>query len=285
MPGRTAFSYCGGKSRAIHVLEHVLTTYFPKAKTLYSPFMGGGSFEIYCANELDMDVHANDLFVPVYKFWNALKNHRNDLEREILELTPISKADYHEFLPIMNVTECKGLFPTTTLQGALFYVLINASFSGALGNYSPNNVKKKCKEAIVKRLNAIDLRRITITNLDVIDFLKANPRAGMTQSSVIYLDPPYIVSHKLYGVNGNLHKQFNHQTLRDAIVKRKYWFLCYNDCKLIRDLYRGYHFMPAKWAHTFIVNTGTHNHKATPSKEIIILSLHIGAQHKSKTRL
>jgi DNA adenine methylase len=66
---KTPLRYPGGKSRAVKkILPHIKNL---GGGELCSPFLGGGSIELACAEE-GMIVHGYDLFKPVVWFWQAL---------------------------------------------------------------------------------------------------------------------------------------------------------------------------------------------------------------------
>jgi len=66
--------YPGGKTRAIHILEKYINTYYPNKKKIISPFFGGGSFELHMKSK-GYTIIANDLFIPLYTFWTMKKTH------------------------------------------------------------------------------------------------------------------------------------------------------------------------------------------------------------------
>ena len=50
-----------------------MADFVPKGETeLCSPFIGGGSFELYCASALRMRVHAYDTLSSLVEFWQTL---------------------------------------------------------------------------------------------------------------------------------------------------------------------------------------------------------------------
>jgi len=66
---KTPLRYPGGKSRAVDVImPHIRSL---DCGELCSPFLGGGSVELKCAEE-GMIVHGYDLFQPLVWFWEAL---------------------------------------------------------------------------------------------------------------------------------------------------------------------------------------------------------------------
>ena len=81
--------YPGGKTRAIKILEK----YIPEDITeVYSPFFGGGSFELYLYGKYKIPIFANDKFEPLYNFWLETKTNNKKLVEHIKKLQPISKT-------------------------------------------------------------------------------------------------------------------------------------------------------------------------------------------------
>ena len=73
---KTPLRYPGGKSRAIDVImPHIRSL---DCGELCSPFLGGGSIELKCAEE-GMTVHGYDLFQPLVWFWEALLSNPKKL--------------------------------------------------------------------------------------------------------------------------------------------------------------------------------------------------------------
>jgi DNA adenine methylase len=80
----------------------------------------------------------------------------------------------------------------------------------------------------------------------------------------LYLDPPYANGQALYGIDGDTHKDFDHQALADLILKRDRWILSYNDCKLVRDIYKDNTILSLEWVYGMS--------KDKQSSEILVLS-------------
>lgn len=66
---KTPLRYPGGKSRAVETIMPYIRNL--DCGELCSPFLGGGSIELKCAEE-GMTVHGYDLFQPLVWFWQAL---------------------------------------------------------------------------------------------------------------------------------------------------------------------------------------------------------------------
>ena len=72
---KSLLRYPGGKSRgAKQIFEFIPAD----TKEICSPFFGGGSVELMCANN-DMKVYGYDKFLPLVDFWNCLIKKPDEL--------------------------------------------------------------------------------------------------------------------------------------------------------------------------------------------------------------
>ena len=67
----------------------------------------------------------------------------------------------------------------------------------------------------------------------------------------------------LYGMDGSLHRGFDHEGLRDLLKSRDGWLLSYNDCWEVKKLYDGCWIETREWRHS--VNSG-----AKMGRELVI---------------
>jgi DNA adenine methylase len=255
MPNKSPLRYPGGKTRALAILERYLKHY-PGRTQLLSPFLGGGSFELAQAAK-GMRVFANDLFVPLYSFWQVLKLDPRGLHAAVQRKLPMTKEAFLEF----RTSELNYRDPQ---EVAAAYFLVNrSSFSGATfcGGFSAEAAEKRCNPSAVDRLLDVDLRNVTLSNQDAIEFLRAHPE---TQDTVIYADPPYFISSYVYGKDGDLHQAFDHAGFARALLGRTDWILSYNDCPYIRELYAGCRIYSESWSYGM-------NNNSKASSELIIL--------------
>ena len=67
---KSPLRYPGGKTLARKRLNAILKEHFDIGgfNNLVSPFFGGGSFEFYIQNKYQLNIIANDKFVPLYTF-------------------------------------------------------------------------------------------------------------------------------------------------------------------------------------------------------------------------
>jgi DNA adenine methylase len=110
----------------------------------------------------------------------------------------------------------------------------------------------------IEKLKTFKIKNLTIQQDD---YKKSIPRH---KKALLYLDPPYLIQSKLYGRQGDLHKNFDHYTLAKILKKRNNWILSYNNSKEIHQLYSDYTILYPDWKY------GMSNNKK--SREVLILS-------------
>jgi len=250
---KSPLRYPGGKSRAVKILYH----YIPmNTKELCSPFFGGGSFEIYCAQK-GIRVYGYDNFRPLVDFWQYLLEDPNKLADEVEIHYPLPKEKFYEFQ--RDQIESKNKLERATL----FYVLNRTSFSGStlsggMASGGPHN-NPRFTPSSIERLRKFKIENLTVEFADFKESIKKH------KDTLLYLDPPYMIKNKLYGRKGDLHKDFDHEGLFEILQKHNNWILSYNNSKEIRDLYSNFHVeTPATWTYGMSTNKSP--------REVVILS-------------
>ena len=167
--------YPGGKNRAVKTIAQ----YIPAdTKELCSPFFGGGSFELYCANK-GIKVYGYDIFNPLVEFWQCIKNNPNKLADIIEKYHPISKIDFYKLQQNQNLSKSKYE------RAARFFVLNRSSFSGSTlsGGMSPNH----------PRFNKSSIDRVRNFNIDGFKVRKSDFEQSINNhlNALFYLLYPY----------------------------------------------------------------------------------------------
>ena len=67
---KTPLRYPGGKSKAIDLI----TPYVKDYDRIVSPFIGGGSLEVYWSANLGKEVIGYDIFDVLVNFWNVFSS-------------------------------------------------------------------------------------------------------------------------------------------------------------------------------------------------------------------
>jgi DNA adenine methylase len=253
--------YPGGKTRACKIINNILLQYFDinNFDTIISPFFGGGSFEFYLQNNYGLKLIVNDKFTPLYNFWKQVKINKQILCDELRKITIITKEQFINYRnTIMNLND-------DVFQQSIQYFIINrCSFSGSTlsGGFSEEASIKRFTPSSINKIELLDFTNIDIYNYDFYDFINN----FNNNKAFIFLDPPYYLENKskLYGNNGDMHENFNHQLLFDLLNTKKNWLITYNNCEYIRKLYKDYIIIDVNWSYS--MNT------SKTSSEIIIIS-------------
>lgn len=226
---KSPLRYPGGKTRARKIIDE----FVPRNKTvLLSPFFGGGSYELFRGGTW----FANDLFFPLYSFWDSLKNDKDSLIQDVQSKRPVTRDTFKHMRSKSYITPSE------------YFAINRCSFSGSTfcGGFSQESATCRFTDSSIKTLEKIDLSEFTFSNLDAIEFLKSHPE---TSDTWIYADPPYYIETYIYGRHGDLHENFKHKEFAEYIQTRSDWTLSYNDCEYIRELYSSCTFHEVSWSY------------------------------------
>jgi len=256
MNNRSPLRYPGGKTRACKRLYEIITARIDLDDIDYvvSPFFGGGSFEFHLQNAHNAKLLVNDKFTPLTVFWRILKTRTDELADAIEDMRPVSKEDFADYRARI-MSELDSL-----TQASMYFVINRCSFSGATlsGGFSQEASSKRLTDNSVRALRAMDLSRTYIHNRDYREFLEhvctRLTRVSRTRT-LIFLDPPYDLGKsgdRLYGKNGDMHENFDHEALRDQLTELPEdvrWIMTYNDNDYIRELYTDYTILDVSWSY------------------------------------
>lgn len=273
--------YAGGKSLAVgHVVQ-----YLPDdLENIVSPFFGGGSIEIACANELGIRVQGYDIFDVLVNYWQVQIKSPHDLAAQIRKWQP-NKEQYARIkTQLKSHWNGTNIVKDKTLLAALYWFNHNLSYGpGFLGWMS------KIYEDAERANRLIDkVENFSCPNLSVKKgaFDKTIARHN---GSFLYCDPPYYLSGDSKMFRGIYpqrnfpihHNGFNHELLRDLLHQHRGGFiLSYNDCETIRSWYADYRIEEVAWQYTLgqgetrigknRIENGT-NHHIKKSHELLIV--------------
>jgi DNA adenine methylase len=253
---KSPLRYIGGKSKATNKLLKIYIDNFECHETLFSPFCGGCSFEFFMKDRFKR-ITCCDLYSPLILFWNECKNNNVELIKELKE--SINTIDKEKFYAMRN-----------NLNAMNYFIINRCSFSGSTmsGGFSQEAAEKRFTLSSIELIKQLQLDKYEFCDLsynDSFDIL-------LEPTDFIYCDPPYMIDNNLYGNNGDLHRDFDHQNFHDVITSvDNDWMISYNDCVEIRKMYREYRIIEVP------IQYSAKNSKN--SNEIVILShkISIGA--------
>ncbi len=242
--------YAGGKSLGVgHIIEHI-----PNGlDKLMSPFMGGGSIEIACAKELNIQVRGYDIFDILINYWQVQLSSSRDLANELEKWQP-TKEQYAEIKTRLKAHWTQDALISDPLALAAHYWFNhNLSYGpGFLGWMS------KIYESLARYVRAVDkVRYFQCPGLSVEHGSFEETIPGH-QKEFLYCDPPYYLDEgKMFrGIYPQRnfpvhHKGFDHALLRDLLHAHKGGFvLSYNDCATIREWYADFRVVEVQWQYT-----------------------------------
>ena len=243
--------YAGGKSLAVgHVIEAI-----PDGVThLVSPFFGGGSVEIACAQELGMSVRGYDVFDILTTYWKVQLQQPRKLADRLSQWLPNATTYDEVKARLKRHWRGEESIQDKVELAAHYWFNHNLSYGpGFLGWMS------KIYQDATRAARLIDkVRNFRAPGLKVEhgSFERVIPKH---QGSFLYLDPPYYLdsdSRMFRGIypqrNFPIHHQnFDHAKLRSLLQNHSGGFvLSYNDCTTIREWYSDCDIREVEWQYT-----------------------------------
>jgi len=242
--------YPGGKSLAVgYIIENL-----PEGiKKIISPFFGGGSVEIACSKNLDIEVIGYDIFDILVNYWNVQIKAPQLLYSELLKIKP-TKQNYEQ-IKVELKKHWKGEVSLDELQLAVYYFFNhNLSYGpGFLGWMSSIYTEEKKYIAAIEKVRDFSPKNLSVFNNK---FENSIPNHN---GDFLYCDPPYFLggdSKMFKGIYPQRnfpvhHNGFNHNLLCELLKNHKGGFiLSYNDCTEIRQMYKDYKIVEVQWQYT-----------------------------------
>lgn len=259
---KSPLRYPGGKSRAITIMSK----FIPEYDEYREPFLGGGSLYIYLKQRFpDKKYWINDIYVPLFHFWNESKNN----PVKLLEIVSKWKTHFKEGKKLHRYLRENIDSFDNIHKAAAFFVFNRITFSGTTesGGYSEGSFTGRFTDSSIERVRLFSkiLKNTKVTNSDYSEVIQ---KPG--ESVFMYLDPPYFSATKsaLYGKNGNLHKTFDHELFAENMRKCEHrWLITYDDCEYINDLFSFANII--KWDLKYGMRNITNNSDQT-GKELFI---------------
>jgi DNA adenine methylase len=242
---RPFFRFAGGKSKLSKRIAHIIFDRCGAISDYREAFFGGGSVGLEVMEHLGpgTKVWINDKDDSLMGIWQAVVVNPHSITDLITGYEPRLK-DFHELKHRLTDPDDKS---SPQDRAIMQLVMRQTSFSG-LGvmsggpmggrsqkskackinaRWSPNAMSKK----IMQAHKLFSKFQVKCTSLDYADVLK-----GVTDDSVVYLDPPYRQKgHQLYQVQFSKEE---HMKLADVLKRLDCkWFLSYDNCQEVRELY------------------------------------------------
>lgn len=264
--------YPGGKSKIYDKIKNLIIANDYNNRTYVEPFAGGFGIGIgLLCEEIVSAAILNDFDSHIYHFWYAVLNETEDLLRLITD-TPITIEERER-----QKQNYKSVDSDSLTDGFATLFLNRVNFSGVIkggpigGLDQAGTYKLDCrfnKEDIKSKIEAIAKLRskIKLYNKDA-GYLIRTSLTKMKSPMFLNIDPPYVMKgNQLYT---NFFTEGDHLNLERVVARHldeKFpWIITYDDCNLIRELYKQFHMQEYDIAH----NAGG----SVMGKELVITNL------------
>ncbi|WP_288999040.1 DNA adenine methylase [uncultured Psychrobacter sp.] len=230
------------------------------------PYAGGAGLALRLLyEEYVSEIILNDYDPLVYAFWKTCQIKPQELI-EWVENVPINIDSWFFYREILKNADVHKEFDLAKA----FLFLNRTNISGIIRGGVIGGIEQLGKYKIDARFNRKTIsnrilkfskfsNRITILNLDCIDFLNSIDKED--NDSLIYLDPPYY--QKGANLYLNFYKEEDHVELAKLIPSISCnWLLSYDNCSFIKDLYNNFE------VYSYDLNHSTSN---KIGKELIVL--------------
>jgi len=264
--------YPGGKSKIYEKVKNLIITNGYENRVYVEPFAGGFGIGInlICENIVP-SVILNDFDPHIYHFWHSVLYDTENLLRLITD-TQVTIEERERQKVIYNDADSDSLhdgFATLFLNRVNFSGVIKGGPIGGLSQTGAYKIDCRFnKKEIMNKIIAIAKykSKIKLYNKDAGYLIRMN-LMKMQKPMFLNIDPPYVVKgSRLYT---NYFTEGDHLNLQRVIVKhlteRCPWVITYDDCDLIRDLYKQFYIQEYAITH----NAGS----STQGKEIVITNL------------
>lgn len=201
----------------------------PGIEKIVSPFLGGGCIEMLLASQ-GVKVQAYDVYQPLADFWELLVSEGGErLADEVQKHLPLVDSNhYKSFLPLLDSDD-------KFTRAWSFYIAIKGSYSGKIG-CSTERSRAEFRQAGIDKLRRFNNPNFSFEKGSCFETIPKHV------NDFLYLDPPYYetVSH-YYGMDGKLHKSFNHEEFCEVLKQHKGGFvMSYDNSDSVRNLYEGW---------------------------------------------
>lgn len=228
IPTNYCFHWVGGKKQ----LRDKIYSLMPHKMEKFAEVFCGGCYVLFGKERIAYNEIINDLNGDIINFYRVIQN---DIQAFCNKFNFLfhSREQYFE----MVKSE-----PETDIDRAVkFFYVINLSYGGKIDNISFGFPDRAINmENILYRAiqSAKRLKNVVIQNLDFRQFIKEYDCKDM----FFYCDPPYVCK-KIYNNDEELIHQDLANLLKNANAK---FMVSYNDCELVRDLYKDFNIFEVK---------------------------------------
>ena len=236
--------YPGGKGKLARFVAAVVRVNGLSDGLYVEPYAGGAAvaWELLLTGEVRR-VAINDVSRPIFVFWKCVLERTEELVRLVHD-TPVTVETRDRLKPIFmdrNSDELDLAFATFFLNRTNRSGILNGGMIGGRAQTGAWKLDARYNKAeLIDRIERIgrSSRRVTLTNMDAVEFLRAHASTWGAKT-LVYLDPPYF--NKGPDLYPNFYKHDDHAGVAEAVhqLRGVSWIVSYDDVPPIHELYAG----------------------------------------------
>ncbi|MFN3817128.1 DNA adenine methylase [Brevundimonas sp.] len=234
--------YPGGKGKLARFVAEVVRANGLQDGTYVEPYAGGAAvaFELLLTGVVRR-IAINDLNLPIFAFWQAVLNDTDDLTRLIrdTDVTMETRERAKRVFTEAREASLELAFATFFLNRTNRSGILNGGAIGGVKQDGPWKLDARYnKDALVERIQKISRmrRRISLTNLDAVEFLlQESPK--WPSKTLVYLDPPYYKKGRDLYYNFYRHDDHANVAFATHNINKVRWIVSYDDVEPIHGLY------------------------------------------------
>jgi len=229
---KSPFAYIGGKRK----LAPCIVERIPSNHNIYVEVFGGGGSVLYAKRPSKFEVF-NDINSELINLYKVMRNNPQSLNTYLNDLF-ISRDIFYDI-------KKQNLKARNHIEKAAFYFyLLSQSFGSTQESFAMQNKARRKVKNLYRSFKIISqrLKRVTIENRSFENLIPLYDN----KDTFFYLDPPYI-STETYYKNIGTFGEIQHKKLAKLLSNIKGRFLLsYNDCPLVRELYKDFNIEQTK---------------------------------------
>ncbi len=237
--------YPGGKGKLARFVSTLIKQNALSDGLYVEPYAGGAAvaWELLLTGVVRR-VAINDVSRPVFAFWRSVLEQTDELAALIRD-TPVDLKTRDRLKAVLsspdNASDLELGFATFFLNRTHRSGILNGGVIGGRDQTGKWKIDARySKGDLIRRIERIAAarRRIELTNLDAVEFVKSKNSAWPTKT-LVYLDPPYYEkgSQLYYDYYGDK----DHLEVARAVrsLSKIHWLVSYDDVLPIQEMYGG----------------------------------------------
>lgn len=233
--------YMGGKQYACKKLASYLPSNLDE---MVSPFIGGGSFELFCGANRDIRVHAYDNFPTLVRHWNVMLERAGEVMRAANKVFPLSKKLLTDLVVSERIHDPK-VFPSPDTDLQIAVILMCMTRQGFNGYYTKTRYFRDKDDPVLDKFEPYDEDFWDIwqnKNLSV-GCQEWEITLAKNEDKFFFCDPPYVGHEDYYGQYQTRktkyqQKPFDHVLLAERLACHKNGgIITYKKNDLILEIY------------------------------------------------